>query len=388
MSKTGYHVFNTALGPCGIAWRGDLLVGTELPGMTPAATGRRLAERFPTFVSQAPRGAAARARKALVLHLAGKPADLNAIALDLDAQTPFRRSLYSAARAIPSGTTVTYGELAQRLGKPGGMRAVGQALGANPFPIIVPCHRVLAAGSKAGGFSADGGVTTKRYLLRIEGMPGQMPAGFDYDPWTAADCLRKADPKLGRVIATIGPPRIELRDTSSVFAALSRAIVYQQLSGRAAGTIFARLCALLPRGERDLNAEHIETLDVPTLRGAGLSHNKILALKDLAAHVLSGEVPELRALSALPDEEVIARLTRVRGIGRWTVEMLLMFRLGRADVMAVDDLGLRQGHARILGNSGESTRSALAAHAERWRPYRSVAAWYLWRAVELARETA
>jgi methylated-DNA-[protein]-cysteine S-methyltransferase len=387
MSNRGTTLFNTAIGPCALAWNADGIVGVQLPETTPGATRAQLAERFPDLDVAEPRGKVRCARDAVVAHLSGHNARLEDIALDLADVTPFRRRVYAAARRIPTGRTVTYGELATQLGTPGGSRAIGQAMGSNPCPIIVPCHRVLAAGGKAGGFSAAGGTTTKACMLRIEGAETASFPGFQYDLMEAFQHLHRVDRRLAKIIDHIGVPKMEVAHTSSVFVALARAIVFQQLSGKAAATIFGRVCALLPRGERDLNASNLLTLPPETLRTAGLSNNKMLALRDLAERSLAGEIPDLAALRRLDDEAVIQALTQVRGIGRWTVEMMLMFRLGRPDVMAVDDLGLRQGHALIMGQSGETDRRALAAYAERWRPYRSVAAWYLWRAVELARES-
>lgn len=384
MKGAGYTLFETAIGPCGMAWTGRGIAGVQLPELTPAVTAERLSARFPGHDQRLPAGRAARARDAMVALLDGRRRDLSGIPLDLDGLTEFRRRVYTTARTIPRGSTLTYGELARAMGAPGAVRAVGQALGANPVPVIVPCHRVLAAGG-SGGFSASGGVTTKTCMLRIEGVDDVEFTGFDYDPLEAMHYLRDADPRLGQVIERVGLPQIALRATSTVFVALARAIVYQQLSGKAAGTIFRRVCALFDGGERGLDAGGLMAASERALRDAGLSNNKMLALKDLARRSLEGEIPTLRQLRRMDDEAIIEALTRVRGIGRWTVEMMLIFRLGRADVMAVDDLGLRQGHAAIMGRRGETPRKTLASYARRWRPYRSVASWYLWRAVELGR---
>ncbi|MGE0484640.1 MAG: methylated-DNA--[protein]-cysteine S-methyltransferase [Gammaproteobacteria bacterium] len=391
MSKYGFALFDTTIGPCGLAWRPSGLVGVQLPEKTPGATHARLAERFGDLQAVEPRGAPRRARDAMIALLDGRAHDLGDVVLDMAAVTPFRRAVYDWARGIPRGQTRTYGDAAAALGQPGAARAIGQALGANPFPIVVPCHRVLAAGGKPGGFSATGGAATKLRMLAIEGaLGGQqdlgLASGLPYDLDAAVAHLCAADKRLAKVIKAVGPPRIELKETASVFAALADAIVYQQLSGKAAATILGRVVALMPRGRRGFNAANLMAVEDAALRGAGLSQNKLLALRDLARRTLSGELPTLGKLRGMDDEAVIGALTEVRGIGRWTVEMFLMFRLGRPDVMAVDDLGLRQGHARMLGEDGETARQALAAYAERWRPYRSVASWYLWRAVELARQ--
>lgn len=387
MNQSGYTVFPTALGHCGLAWRGREVAGVELPHASARATARAVAARFPDLDAASPAGAALRAQQAIIAALTARPKKLDNIALDLTTTTPFRQRVYAAARGIPRGQTVTYGELATQMGQPGASRAVGQALGNNPFPIIVPCHRILAAGGKSGGFSATGGVTTKMRILQIEGAQDADRHGFEYDPHEAMVFLREADKRLARVIDQVGPPKIEIRQTSSIFVALAQAITYQQLSGKAAATIFGRVCALCPGGRRGLNAKNIMALGEAALRGAGLSNNKMLALKDLAARSLAGEVPGIAKLRRMDDEAIIEALTAVRGVGRWTVEMMLITRLGRGDVMAVDDLGLRQGHALVVGRKGETERKALLKYSQRWRPYRSVASWYLWRAVELARET-
>jgi len=386
MENAGYTLFETGIGPCGLAWSAHGVIGVQLPENTPGATRARLAARFPVLEERAPSAHAKQACTAIARHFGGSPDTLTDIALDLAGVTPFRRRVYDAARTIRPGETLSYGELAARLGQPGAARAIGQAMGSNPCPIVIPCHRVLAADGRGGGFSAAGGSTVKACMLHLEGLRDVRYPGFDYDLMAALEQLRRIDRRLARIIDRVGPPKMELLHTASVFVALTRAIVYQQLSGKAAATIYGRVCALLPRGERDLDAANLLALAPAALRGAGLSHNKVLALRDLAERAQAGEIPELAALRRMDDESIVASLTRVRGIGRWTVEMLLMFRLGRPDVMAIDDLGLRQGHALILGKQGETARAALAAYAERWRPYRSLAAWYLWRAVELARE--
>jgi 3-methyladenine DNA glycosylase/8-oxoguanine DNA glycosylase len=181
----------------------------------------------------------------------------------------------------------------------------------------------------------------------------------------------------------VGPFGLELQKTSTLFAALAEAIVYQQLTGKAAATIFGRVRALCPRSK--LSAAQLLALPDEALRGAGLSQSKLLSLQDLARRVESKELPTLRQLEQLDDEGVIGRLTHVRGVGRWTVEMLLIFRLGRRDVLPVDDYGVKKGFAHAFSLPALPTRAELEARGERWRPYRSVVSWYLWRVSELAK---
>ena len=204
-----------------------------------------------------------------------------------------------------------------------------------------------------------------------------------YDPEEAMAALMKADKRLARVIQRAGEFTMRPKRLQSVFHALLRAIVYQQLSGKAAATILGRVLALNEAGERVTPDEILATSD-EALRGAGLSRNKLLAVKDLAQKTIDGVVPPLPKLRKLSDEEIVERLTQVRGIGRWTVEMLLIFRMGRADVLPVTDLGVRRGYQLTYGLAELPTLEELRTYGERWRPYRSVASWYLWRACEQA----
>jgi 3-methyladenine DNA glycosylase/8-oxoguanine DNA glycosylase len=207
---------------------------------------------------------------------------------------------------------------------------------------------------------------------------------FGYDPRVAVEHLR-ADPALARLVEKVGPFRMELKRTPSIFVALTEAIVYQQLHGKAAATIYGRLCALFPGAAVDgPTAEQILSATDDQLRGAGLSRSKMLSIQDLARHARDGEIPTLAQAHAMGDDEIVERLSVVRGIGRWTVEMLLIFRLGRPDVLPVDDFGVRKGFWFAFKKRGEPDRKVLQAHGERWRPYRSVASWYLWRAAAMA----
>ena len=189
---------------------------------------------------------------------------------------------------------------------------------------------------------------------------------------------------MAGLIATAGPFRLEPRAERGPFHALASAIAHQQLHGVAARRILARLVALFT--DVDFPAPH-QVLALPDaqLRAVGFSFAKVAALKDLAAKTIAGVVPAAEELEALSDAELIERISSVRGIGRWSVEMLLMFYLQRPDVLPVDDFGVRNGFRLAYGLKSMPTARALAQFGERWKPYRSMAAWYLWRAVELAR---
>jgi methylated-DNA-[protein]-cysteine S-methyltransferase len=394
MSEQGFALFSTPIGTCGIAWSEYGIAGLQLPEASERATRAKMKQRFPEASERAPTPAVQSSIDAILALMRGAGNTLGEIELDLEGVPPFHRLVYEAARAIPPGATLSYGEIAARAGSPGAARAVGQALRKNPFAIVVPCHRVLAAGGKVGGFTANGGVSTKLKLLALERAPeppappaDALPtaeAAFDYDVHAALAHLRRADAKLAKMIDRVGPFAMRRDRASTLFLALAEAIVYQQLNGRAAATIWGRVKALFPHEPEEPTPASLLGMSDARLRGAGLSANKLLSLRDLARRTQAGELPSLSEAEAMSDEALIERLTVVRGIGRWTVEMLLIFRLGRPDILAVDDFGIRKGFAVTLGKRALPERAQVAEHGKRWAPYRSVASWYLWRAAALA----
>ena len=193
--------------------------------------------------------------------------------------------------------------------------------------------------------------------------------------------LTSIDRKLARVIKRVGPCGLEHDTTRTPFRALVTSIAYQQLNGRAAETILGRVKALYP-GKRFPSPEDLLATSEEKLRGAGLSRAKTAAVLDIARKTVDGVVPNRRLLAQYQDEEIIERLTVIRGVGSWTVEMLLIFTLGRVDVLPVNDYGVRKGFARMHGLEDLPKPSELLEHGEKWRPYRSVATWYLWRAAD------
>jgi len=199
----------------------------------------------------------------------------------------------------------------------------------------------------------------------------------------AHQLLRASHPRMAELIARSRRYNITPAVSIRPFDALAESIAYQQLSGKAAATIFGRVRALYPK-RKWLDPEQLLATPDETLRAAGLSRAKTAALKDLAAKTIDGTVPAGRALFHMSDDEIITRLTAVRGIGRWTVEMLLLFDLGRPDVWPVDDYGVRKGFAKTFSRRKLPTPKQLMKFGEKWRPYRSVAAWYFWRALDIA----
>ncbi|HUG12725.1 MAG TPA: hypothetical protein VMM36_17045 [Opitutaceae bacterium] len=192
--------------------------------------------------------------------------------------------------------------------------------------------------------------------------------------------LKAADPVLAEIIKRIGPCRWELRPTASLFESLLQSIIYQQLHAKAASNIHNRVLALMPDGMADPTA--LLALSDEALRAAGLSRAKLAAIRDLAAKVTEGVVPSVEEAHALTDDELIERLTAVRGIGPWTVHMLLIFRLGRPDVLPTGDFAVRKAFQVEWRKRKAPKPETLEKHARAWRPWRSVASWYLWRSLD------
>ncbi len=194
---------------------------------------------------------------------------------------------------------------------------------------------------------------------------------------SAVQALAQRDPRLAEAIQIIGPCTL-VRGRGSPYESLLSAIAHQQLHGNAAGAILRRLKELYP-GTRYPTPEELLATPVAALRGAGLSGAKLAAMQDVARHALEGTVPDRRRIQRLSDAAIIERLTAVRGVGRWTAEMLLMFTLNRPDVLPVDDFGIREGFRLLYRKRAQPTPRSLALFGERWAPYRTTASWYLWR---------
>ena len=206
----------------------------------------------------------------------------------------------------------------------------------------------------------------------------------------AIEHLSQADKILGRLIKKVGPCNLGAEDEQSnlrhgPFAALVKAVVHQQLNGKAASAILKRVLALYPKRSFPTPADLLRTSE-EELRAAGLSRSKVAAIRDIAAHTVSGLVPTAKAIAAMADHEILEKLTAIRGVGPWTVEMLLIFKLRRPDVLPATDYGVRKGFALIYRWKELPTPAELLAYGDTWRPYRSIAAWYLWRSLDLPEE--
>jgi len=307
----------------------------------------------------------------MVKHFAGDPQSFDDVRLDMSGVPDFNARVYLALRKIGAGRTTSYGDLAAGAGSPGAARAVGTAMRTNPFMLIVPCHRCLASGGKIGGFTSPGGVDTKKAMLALEAH------NLPYDADRAARELAKMDAKIRAVIDRAGPVRLRIDHAAPPFEMLAKAILYQQLAMPAARAIHGRF---VEKTKND--ARVLVKLKDAELRACGISTPKMLALQDLARRTVAGELPTRDQLHTMSDEEIVESLTRVRGIGPWTVHMLLIFRLGRPDVWPVDDYGVRKGWAKTFGKRDLPKPKVLQQLGEKFRPWRSVLAWYMWRALE------
>ena len=361
---TQFTLFETAIGRCGIAWSERGLVGVQLPEAADARHPRPGAEALPGRPGGpadrgCPAGHAGHRRRCC----ADEPRDLSASSWTWRACRAFHQRVYRAARVIPPGQTLSYGDIAQRVGSPGSARAVGQALGRNPFAIVVPCHRVLAAGGKVGGFSANGGIdhqaahadhrggAARRRRRRASAAELTFSDGgtLGFDPRAAVAHIRKVEPALGRVIDAVGSfdLRVDPRP--------------QPVLGAGPGH-------RLPAAERQGGGHHLRAGEgaVPGREGAGRRSTSCRRPTSSCAgracrarsswrcgtwreRTAAGQLPTLAQIQRMDDEAIIERLTEVRGIGRWTVQMLLIFRLGRPDVLAVDDYGVRKGFSIAFG---------------------------------------
>ncbi len=207
---------------------------------------------------------------------------------------------------------------------------------------------------------------------------------LSFDPALAVRKLASKDPILGKLMKKVGPCILELKPIDSPFHALAESIAYQQLTGKAAATIFGSVLALFG-SPKFLCPHEVFAISDESLRSAGLSKSKLASMKDLASKAIEGLVPEGKVLHKMDDDEIIECLTTIRGIGNWTVEMMLIFRLGRPDILPIHDYGVRKGFALTYGYDALPKPKELAEYGECWRPYRTIASWYLWRSLDLAK---
>ncbi len=370
-TTTGWQVFTTRMGPVGLCWGRQGVSRLEL-GLSAdelaTEMSRLSGQDQPVRRSEPAVTETTRRVKAL---LRGKNDGLLDVPVDLSAQTAFARQVLRRLRKVPPGKVITYGALAAACGRPTAARAIGRIMGANPVPVIVPCHRCVGADGALTGFSTPGGIGLKAKMLFVE--------GYEFDPAHAAGIrhLQRQDPVMKRLIRIVGPYRALPDRRQPPWDTLITAIVHQQLSLKAGQTIAGRVRDLTP-GDKFPTADEVLALAPETIRGCGLSHMKVGFVRDLAARVIDGRL-KLGQLARLDDAAVSRELTAVRGIGPWSAHMHLIFHLGRLDVLPTGDLGLQMAAAKAYGLAEYATPAQMTALGEKWRPYRSMASWYLWQ---------
>lgn len=383
--QQSWLIFPAANSYCGVAWCAQGVTHFLLPETTAArmreelqaATGaHEPAKKIPLWIRSLVRQVA--------LHITGKPQDFSAIPVFVEKATPFMREVYAEARRIPAGEVISYAQLAMRIKKSGAVRAVGTALGKNPVPLIIPCHRIIAASGKLGGFSAHGGMEAKKALLHCEGINIEKPRLMaTATQWRAGVQYLQQEKNFRRLQKQTGSISFTPQHNAEPLDAFIRAIVSQQLSTKVAATIFERVNKLVCKRGKPC-AKTLLALPDEALRAAGLSGMKVTYLKNLAQHVLDGKLPSLTAARAMSDEQLVRRFTAIKGIGRWSVEMYLIFDLGRADIFPADDYGIRKAVAQLHGLAELPSAKAMAQYGEAWKPYRSIASLYLWRLLDKA----
>lgn len=365
------HLFPTEIGPCGLVGGHDGISNFFLPAKDEETLKRQvLAASGLSELGIAP--LKSRVLAQIQKHLSGQPQNFAPLKLDLKRVSPFANRVYQALRTIPASETTSYGALATLARAPGASRAVGAAMASNPIPLLIPCHRVIASNGDLGHFSAHGDVATKLRLLTMEGFP------LDRLHGPGLRHLRRQDKVLIQHLSGA----LSLTPASRVdpFIALTRAIVHQQVSTKAGSSIFNKVVTQVGR-TGTLKPQHILAASTDQLRGAGLSRQKASYLVDLAEKIQARSIPFSR-LATMDDAAVIAALTQVKGIGRWSAQMFLIFQLGRLDVLPLDDLGIKKGFQKVYRLADLPTADALSQQAKVWRPYRSLASRYLWRAAD------
>jgi O-6-methylguanine DNA methyltransferase len=376
-------VFPTALGYCGVSWCARGVTAFMLPEATPVPIQKEF--RSLTGAAKPATHTPAWIRELVQKvkwHLKGQQQDFSAVPVAIDNATDFMQAVYAVAQSIPSGSVISYAQLARQLGKPGAVRAVGTALGKNPVPLIIPCHRIITTSGKLGGFSANGGVAAKEKLLACEGVSLEKPRLLTTAAqWHTGVQYLQRDKQLAALIKGVGPFSFKPQLNAEPLQAFVDAIVSQQLSTKVAATILKRVHALIGTRGKPC-AKKILATDDDALRAAGLSYMKVSYLKDLASHCVNGKFPTLEQVRQMSDEQIIKSFTEIKGVGRWTVEMYLIFDLGRADVFPGDDYGIRKAIAQLHGLPELPPAKQMAQYGEQWKPYRSVASLYLWRSLD------
>ncbi len=278
--------------------------------------------------------------------------------------TGFQKAVWQALCEIPYGETRSYGQVAESIGKPDAARAVGQACNRNPIAVMIPCHRVIGKNAELSGYAA--GLSVKKGLLDLERRAAMC---FEYGE-REIEYLKSRDERMSRLIEKVGFPRYEV--IPDLFAALAYNIMGQQISMKAVETVWRRMNDKF--GE--ITPEKLLSVPLEELQGVGMSMRKASYIRDAAEKIKSGEL-DAEALKSMSDEVVCERLSRLRGIGRWTAEMLMIFSMRRPDILSFDDLGIRRAITRLYGLE-KLDREDFEKYRRLFSPYGTVASFYLW----------
>ena len=377
-----FYLFNTRIGYCGLCWKRDQIIAFYLPESNPRVLAAKIAMKVQGAIEAEPTNTVLRATNIINQYLNGHKPNFDSLNLTVELATSFENSVYIELRKIPFGKLSTYSLIAQKIGRPKATRAVGTALSKNPFPIILPCHRVLSSNEKLSGYSAPGGLTMKLAFLQFENI--YLKRYQSWNLFTAAETLSHRDKALSKIINSVGLPKIDFLGQSSLLTYLVSLIVAQQLNTQVAKVILSRLFSRFAKNGK-LNDSNLYLAKNSDLRKCGLSQRKIITIKEISKLHLENCLPSKRAMLKMSDSEIYSVFSSVKGIGRWTVDMLLMNFLGRPDILASSDLGVRKGFALLKKSSSNNAanQSQLENYASRWSPFRSAACWYLWRSLEL-----
>jgi O-6-methylguanine DNA methyltransferase len=378
-TSSGHHVFATEIGPVGLTYSPQGVKRVIFGYTDKEKILASLQEHEPDWpTALRPSGDVAVLVKRIKSHLKGKNDSLRDVPLDLRGVSDFSNQVLRELCKIGPGKVVTYGELASRCGKPKAARAIGRIMGANPIPLVIPCHRCMGKDGSLTGFSTEGGTGLKARLLFLEGYVRneEHSAGVRH--------LKKSDKVMKAIITKVGPYQAISDKPSPAYDTLVSSIIHQQLSIKAGITIANRVRNLTP-GKSLPTPEEMGNIAPEDLRKCGLSGQKVSYVKDLAGRVYDGSL-KLGRLRKLDDEAVIEELTAVRGIGRWSAQMYLVFHLGRLDVLPLGDVGFQNGAIRAYGLPDDVGGEILEELAAPWQPYRSMATWYLWQYLSCAPE--
>ncbi len=374
--------FSTCWGPVTLVFDHPWLLEVHLPPESPSDEVRQPGptSELPAF----PSDVVGRIRRTL----AGEVEDFRDVPVACTQGPSFAAAVYRRLREVPCGATLSYAELARQAGSPRGFRAVGQVVGANPVPLVIPCHRVLRNDGTLGGFGAPGGLYTKSRLLRLEGVtpvPARADSVFQSlflpDAWDmAVSMLRRREPLFDALASKVTIVPIQQAFPGSPFAALAEAVVWQQLAGSAARVIFARVL----NSYEELTADNVLDLGPAPLAKAGLSGAKRRTLMELALAFRDGQLPA----DVLYHSDAATRtraLSAIWGIGPWTIQMFEMFHLGLPDISSPSDLGIRKAITRLLSAEDLLSVDQCSTFLDRMRPLRTIACQALWNSVDSPR---